>query len=671
MWHPNMTPQNIALSLNKALKSRHLSGYPWVLFTCQPSKHTSSAWPFMMNHWASFPGTRRRQWTWHPPISKTSLQMWQLRDAGARRGKPWSCMANLGVAFPVPIQTRRQSTTRWSWAGERTPTGAPPAVDTRSNQCFCSGVSARRTPPSLAFNSRQMLRPVTRTSHRRLDHLRTPPVSSSSYPVSSTSRLPLVSCETERWPAFIRREGAAARRRPSIGGSFGVWGILSALVWRSRTDRSGWSASSSSCSSSCAILPSDSQPQVILLLLVRVPVRAHARFVHRCLLFSRNGRAIRDYCWSFSPRRIRCLRPRRSEREHHDQLGFSGPQRQGHVPVHGAHTSLVSFSVDRHLLSVRMHPEMNNKHACLLIGGEKRWIDSLAPCRGRRSWWASTTTRCTGTSSTRGGGWAGTGPARRSSGTRWARRRRSRATAPASAPPTPARIAAWGGPSWWTSRPAPRTTGRSPTAAAAACCRPSSRTIWRPPPRSRWSSASSPSPRTTAAVVWSPRSRGISTSACQGTPAATPPRWPRPGSRSTRTATNKCSVRPFFLYSSSSSLLHCIVHAFSCICTTIHGCTTWARIELNSVWFRCCAAVCRAVTWQVTCSYSQYRASGVPSCCVSMSTFYSETIVDCPRCSCACQGSPTPTSPQCVRQCKASPCPAPILVPVCTSSWSV
>lgn len=48
----------------------------------------------------------------------------------------------------------------------------------------------------------------------------------------------------------------------------------------------------------------------------------------------------------------------------------------------------------------------------------------------------------------------------------------------------------------------------------------------------------------------------------------------------------------------------------------------------------------------MTCSYSQYRASAAPSCCVSMTTFYSETIVDCPRCSCGCQGSPP--SPQCV-----------------------
>nr|CAB3487803.1 unnamed protein product [Digitaria exilis] len=51
---------------------------------------------------------------------------------------------------------------------------------------------------------------------------------------------------------------------------------------------------------------------------------------------------------------------------------------------------------------------------------------------------------------------------------------------------------------------------------------------------------------------------------------------------------------------------------------------------------------------QVTCSYSQYRESAAQSCCVSLSTFYSEDIVYCPRCSCACQGSPT--SPQCVRQ---------------------
>ncbi|CAN6229043.1 unnamed protein product [Urochloa humidicola] len=52
------------------------------------------------------------------------------------------------------------------------------------------------------------------------------------------------------------------------------------------------------------------------------------------------------------------------------------------------------------------------------------------------------------------------------------------------------------------------------------------------------------------------------------------------------------------------------------------------------------------LTWQVRCSYSQYRESGSQSCCVSLSTFYNSEIVSCPRCSCACQS--TPTAPRCV-----------------------
>ncbi|GFP99230.1 cobra-like protein 1 [Phtheirospermum japonicum] len=48
-------------------------------------------------------------------------------------------------------------------------------------------------------------------------------------------------------------------------------------------------------------------------------------------------------------------------------------------------------------------------------------------------------------------------------------------------------------------------------------------------------------------------------------------------------------------------------------------------------------------TRNVTCYYSQFRASPVPTCCVSMSAFYSETIVPCPQCSCACQGQPGST----------------------------
>ncbi|KAK6136522.1 hypothetical protein DH2020_029758 [Rehmannia glutinosa] len=45
-------------------------------------------------------------------------------------------------------------------------------------------------------------------------------------------------------------------------------------------------------------------------------------------------------------------------------------------------------------------------------------------------------------------------------------------------------------------------------------------------------------------------------------------------------------------------------------------------------------------TWNVTCSYSQFRASSAPTCCVSLSAFYNKTIVPCPQCSCACQGQP-------------------------------
>ncbi|MCE3214706.1 hypothetical protein HAX54_053113 [Datura stramonium] len=39
-----------------------------------------------------------------------------------------------------------------------------------------------------------------------------------------------------------------------------------------------------------------------------------------------------------------------------------------------------------------------------------------------------------------------------------------------------------------------------------------------------------------------------------------------------------------------------------------------------------------------TCSYSQFRASYSPTCCVSLSAFYDKTIVSCPKCSCGCQG---------------------------------
>ncbi|XP_021739415.1 COBRA-like protein 4 [Chenopodium quinoa] len=43
------------------------------------------------------------------------------------------------------------------------------------------------------------------------------------------------------------------------------------------------------------------------------------------------------------------------------------------------------------------------------------------------------------------------------------------------------------------------------------------------------------------------------------------------------------------------------------------------------------------MTWNVTCTYSQFLARKYPSCCVSMSTFYNETITPCPTCSCGCE----------------------------------
>uniref|UniRef100_A0A0E0I3F6 COBRA-like protein n=1 Tax=Oryza nivara TaxID=4536 RepID=A0A0E0I3F6_ORYNI len=43
-----------------------------------------------------------------------------------------------------------------------------------------------------------------------------------------------------------------------------------------------------------------------------------------------------------------------------------------------------------------------------------------------------------------------------------------------------------------------------------------------------------------------------------------------------------------------------------------------------------------AVTWNVTCTYSQHLASKYPSCCVSFSSFYNDTIVPCAKCACGC-----------------------------------
>lgn len=48
------------------------------------------------------------------------------------------------------------------------------------------------------------------------------------------------------------------------------------------------------------------------------------------------------------------------------------------------------------------------------------------------------------------------------------------------------------------------------------------------------------------------------------------------------------------------------------------------------------------MTWNVTCTYSQFLAQRKPTCCVSLSSFYNDTIVGCPKCSCGCQNRTQP-----------------------------
>ncbi|XP_042418645.1 COBRA-like protein 1 [Zingiber officinale] len=47
------------------------------------------------------------------------------------------------------------------------------------------------------------------------------------------------------------------------------------------------------------------------------------------------------------------------------------------------------------------------------------------------------------------------------------------------------------------------------------------------------------------------------------------------------------------------------------------------------------------MTWNVTCTYSQFLAQKTPTCCVSLSSFYNDTIVNCPTCTCGCQNNLT------------------------------
>ncbi|XP_004309891.1 PREDICTED: protein COBRA-like [Fragaria vesca subsp. vesca] len=45
------------------------------------------------------------------------------------------------------------------------------------------------------------------------------------------------------------------------------------------------------------------------------------------------------------------------------------------------------------------------------------------------------------------------------------------------------------------------------------------------------------------------------------------------------------------------------------------------------------------MTWNVTCTCSQYAVQQVPTCCVSLSSFYKNTTIPCSTCSCSCQNN--------------------------------
>ncbi|XP_010937850.1 COBRA-like protein 1 [Elaeis guineensis] len=47
------------------------------------------------------------------------------------------------------------------------------------------------------------------------------------------------------------------------------------------------------------------------------------------------------------------------------------------------------------------------------------------------------------------------------------------------------------------------------------------------------------------------------------------------------------------------------------------------------------------MTWKVTCTYSQFLSQKTPTCCVSLSSFYNDTIVNCPACTCGCPNNLT------------------------------
>lgn len=173
------------------------------------------------------------------------------------------------------------------------------------------------------------------------------------------------------------------------------------------------------------------------------------------------------------------------------------------------------------------------------------------------------------------------------------------------------------------------TTCKPRTAAGEVCCLPSPRTEhwpW-PPSRCPWSLLTS--------AVPPPGSHQTSPSGYLVILAAMPLLWHPASSSSTSNVPPRHWVSPEHVYFSSLSIWSVQ--------------RTFLRKFFYCFWWRNDFAV----TWEITCSYSQFRESETPSCCVSLSTFYNSTIVSCPRCSCGCQGEPT--LPTCSRQ--ASPFP--------------
>ncbi|KAL2896122.1 Protein COBRA [Bienertia sinuspersici] len=74
------------------------------------------------------------------------------------------------------------------------------------------------------------------------------------------------------------------------------------------------------------------------------------------------------------------------------------------------------------------------------------------------------------------------------------------------------------------------------------------------------------------------------------------------------------------------------------------------------------------MTWNVTCTYSQFLSQKTPTCCVSLSSFYNDTIVSCPTCSCGCQNNASHPG-SCVEP--KNPYLASVVAPPVTNKYSI